>query len=155
MYLASGGLISYTPSIECIIGWTTHKHCLSVLISLFLFQLRHAHVRKGTRLSSHVFPFWSEETWEQDYMYWSYKPRPNQPHASASMDHFQYCARWRKNLVTFWCATLFNGDHQICNWVDTRSLIPRPSHRPVFDHLQYAKWRGKVWSSLSCECLPR
>ena len=25
--------------------------------------------------------------------------------------------------------------HQIC------SLVPRPSHRPVFDHLQYANWR--------------
>ena len=26
------------------------------------------------------------------------------------------------------------------------SLISRPSHRPVFDRLQYVKWRGKVWS---------
>ena len=25
------------------------------------------------------------------------------------------------------------------------SLVPRPSHRPVFDRLQYAK-RGKAWS---------
>ena len=26
------------------------------------------------------------------------------------------------------------------------SLVPRPSHRPVFDRLQYAKTEGKVCS---------
>ena len=25
------------------------------------------------------------------------------------------------------------------------SLIPRPSHRPVFDHLQYAKMEEEAW----------
>ena len=44
----------------------------------------------------------------------------------------------------FGVTTLFNGDHQICNWIDTHSLVPRPSYRPVFDHLQYAKWRGRT-----------
>ena len=31
------------------------------------------------------------------------------------------------------------------------SLVPRPSHRPVFDRLQYAKIEGKAWSILSRE----
>ena len=31
------------------------------------------------------------------------------------------------------------------------SLVLRLSHRPVLDYLQYAKWRGKVWSILSCK----
>ena len=38
------------------------------------------------------------------------------------------------------------------------SLVPRPSHCPVFDRLQYAKTEGgKAWSILSCEwrCVAR
>ena len=31
------------------------------------------------------------------------------------------------------------------------SLIPRPSHHPVLDHLQYAKTEGEAWSILSRE----
>ena len=31
------------------------------------------------------------------------------------------------------------------------SLISRPSPRPVFDRLQYAKMEGKAWSILLCE----
>ena len=46
------------------------------------------------------------------------------------------------------------------NWIsyEQYSLVPRPSHHPVFDRLQYTKTEGKAWSSLSsewCQCLPR
>ena len=39
------------------------------------------------------------------------------------------------------------GEHSKC----ARSLVPRPSHHPVLDHLQYAKTEGKALSILSCE----
>ena len=34
------------------------------------------------------------------------------------------------------------------------SVVPRPSHHPVFDCLQYAKRRGKAWSILSLVSSP-
>ena len=46
MYLAVGGRISYTPNVERIVCWTMCKLCDSVLKTLFLFQLHHAHMRK-------------------------------------------------------------------------------------------------------------
>ena len=47
MYLAIGGQISYTPSVECIVGWTTYKmlpFCSGSTCSR----------RKDTRLSLHI-----------------------------------------------------------------------------------------------------
>ena len=38
------------------------------------------------------------------------------------------------------------------------SLVPRLSHHPVYDCLQYAKTEGEAWSILSrewCQCLPK
>ena len=35
------------------------------------------------------------------------------------------------------------------------SLVSRASHDLVFDHVQYAKQRGKAWSCEQCQCLPR
>ena len=46
MYLAVGGRISYTPNVERIVCWTMCKLCHSVLKTLFLFRLHHAHMRK-------------------------------------------------------------------------------------------------------------
>jgi len=34
-------------------------------------------------------------------------------------------------------------DRQFLCFSDLPSLVPRPSHRPVFDHLQYAKMEGE------------
>ena len=34
----------------------------------------------------------------------------------------------------------------MCKVYHLTSLVPRPSHHPVFDRLQYAKWRRKAWS---------
>ena len=47
-------------------------------------------------------------------------------------------ALWRPLNSELWPC----GDNTRCSCVPTlqlHSLVPRPSHRPVFDHLQYAK----------------
>ena len=44
--------------------------------------------------------------------------------------------------------TTFIDNRQYEFWC---SLVPRPSHWPVCDFLQCAKWRGKSWSILSRE----
>ena len=48
MYLASLGQLSYTPSVELVVGWTI---CETFLNFLAICQLCHAHVRRDTRLS--------------------------------------------------------------------------------------------------------
>ena len=50
MYLASGRRLSYTPSVECVVGLKYAKRSLLVLQNFAIFRLRHAHVRKDTRL---------------------------------------------------------------------------------------------------------
>ena len=51
MYLAIGGQLSYTPSVKLIVGWKYVKCSLLVLQIFAIFWLRHAHMRKDTRLS--------------------------------------------------------------------------------------------------------
>ena len=55
MYLASGRRLSYTPSVERVVGLKYVKRTLLVLQN-FIFRLCHAHVRKDTRLST-AFPY--------------------------------------------------------------------------------------------------
>ena len=55
-YLASGRRLSYTPSVECVVGLKYAKSSLLVLQNFAIFRLRHAHVRKDTRLST-AFPY--------------------------------------------------------------------------------------------------
>ena len=55
-YLASRRRLSYTPSIERVVGLKYTKHSLLVLQNVAIFRLRHAHVRKDTRLSM-AFPY--------------------------------------------------------------------------------------------------
>ena len=69
-YLASGGQLSYTPSAERVVRWRYVKHSLLILQIFAIFQLRHAHVRKDTRLSP-LFRTSSDgklgRAWERDY----------------------------------------------------------------------------------------
>ena len=51
MYLASRGRLSYTLSIERVVGEQYTKHSLFVLKIFAIFRLCHAHMRKDTRLS--------------------------------------------------------------------------------------------------------
>ena len=55
-YLASGRRLSYTPSVERVVGLKYAKRSLLVLQNFAIFRLRHAHVRKDTRLST-AFPY--------------------------------------------------------------------------------------------------
>ena len=55
-YLASGRRLSYTPSVERVVGLKYTKRTLLVLQNFTIFRLRHAHVRKDTRLST-AFPY--------------------------------------------------------------------------------------------------
>ena len=50
-YLASGRRLPYTLSVECVVGWKYAKHSLLVRQIFATCWLRHAHVRKDTRLS--------------------------------------------------------------------------------------------------------
>ena len=50
-YLASRRWLSYTVSVKHIVGWKYAKHSLLVLQIFTIVLLRHAHVRKNTRLS--------------------------------------------------------------------------------------------------------
>ena len=50
-YLASGRWLSYTPSVERVVSWKYAKCSLLVQQIFTIFWLRHAHVRKDTRLS--------------------------------------------------------------------------------------------------------
>ena len=50
-YLASGRRMSYTLSIERVVGWKYAKRTLLVWQIYAIFRLCHAHVRKDTRLS--------------------------------------------------------------------------------------------------------
>ena len=56
-YLASGRRLSYTRSVERVVGLKYAKRSLLVLQNFAIFRLRHAHVRKDTRLST-AFPYW-------------------------------------------------------------------------------------------------
>ena len=55
-YLASGRQLSYTPSIERVVGLKYVKRSLLVVQNFAIFRLRHTHVRKDTRLST-AFPY--------------------------------------------------------------------------------------------------
>ena len=55
-YLASGRRLSHTPSVERVVGLIYAKQSLLVLQNCAIFRLRHAHVRKDTRLST-AFPY--------------------------------------------------------------------------------------------------
>ena len=55
-YLASGRRLSYTPSVERVVGLKYAKRSLLVLQNFAIFRLCHAHVRKDTRLST-AFPY--------------------------------------------------------------------------------------------------
>jgi len=50
-YLASGRRLSYTLSVEHVVGWKYVKRSLLVWQIFATCWLRHAHVRKDTRLS--------------------------------------------------------------------------------------------------------
>jgi len=50
-YLASKRRLSYTPSVECVVGWKYAKCNLLVLQIFAIFWWHYAHVRKDTRLS--------------------------------------------------------------------------------------------------------
>ena len=50
MYLASGRWLSYTPSVEHVVGWKYMKRSMLALQIFTIFQLCHAHMRKDTRL---------------------------------------------------------------------------------------------------------
>jgi len=69
-YLASGGRLSYKPSIECVVGWTICKTSLFILI-FYIFGicwLHHAHVKKDARLSPLFYTASDEKlgvAWEQ------------------------------------------------------------------------------------------
>ena len=54
-YLASGRRLSYTPSVERVVGLKYAKSSLLALQNFAIFRLHHAHVRKDTRLST-AFP---------------------------------------------------------------------------------------------------
>ena len=50
-YVASGGQLTYTPSVELAVGWRYAKCSLLILQIFAIFVLRRAHMRKDTRLS--------------------------------------------------------------------------------------------------------
>ena len=58
---------------------------------------------------------------------------------------------WGSNLfcrhTTVWCIYIVYEPMVEWKWT-MHSLVPRPSHCPVFDHLQYTKTKGKAWSIL-------
>ena len=55
-YLASRRQLSYTPSVERVVGLKYAKRSLLVVQNFAIFRLRHTHVRKDTRLST-AFPY--------------------------------------------------------------------------------------------------
>lgn len=68
IYLASERQLSYTPSVECVVGWTIR---LLVLQNSVIFWLLHAHRRKDTKLSQLSHTTGDRklgEAWEQGYL---------------------------------------------------------------------------------------
>ena len=65
MYLVIRGWISYMPSIECIVSWTTHKTLPFCFSTVSITSCLH---RKDTRLSlRYIFVFRSGRAWERGY----------------------------------------------------------------------------------------
>ena len=84
VYLAVGGWLSYTPSVEHIVGWTTC--CLSVLV---LFRLRHAYVEKIPGSPRDTYSH-SGGAWE--WGYWE--------HGTVTTDPVPLKQKWRGQEMT-------------------------------------------------------
>ena len=74
-YLASRGRLSYTPSVERVVGL---KYVKRRLQNFTIFRLRHAHVRKDTRLSNGFSVLQATESWAGPGNEASVKPKVNQ-----------------------------------------------------------------------------
>ena len=139
MYLAIGGRISYTPSVEHIVGWTMHKTLPFCPKTLDLFWLHHAHMRKGTYQGLPTYTYLHSEA-----------GKPGKEATSQARGF--WCLKntfWNNGIwhVSNWVS---NEDHMISTWHHSH-LTPSVALPPAIAATQFPacyNWVGFTNSEL-------
>ena len=128
MYLATGGQISYTLSVERIVDWTTHKMLPFCSGPTSITSCSH---RKDTRLSRHIHICIPEQgSLGMRLLFWDFKLQLKYPmipnHGVESLIMSWWCNNrnpygWRK------CQVNIQGCNEWICWVRTWTPSPPPS----------------------------